>query len=160
MFDLACVSPAYQAVVIHLAGALFDGERVPVLVFAAAAVHGIEAQVAIGWNLGVQARAHRFAVASELAFDFGFPLVGVWLDVLIGKLLVDFESGVVESEFDDGQVRSGGLEVVAQTQVGEFQFGLVQVGEGLTEVDEHQVALVPDQRVESGLAGGVLFHSG
>src|SRR5205807_7228550 len=106
LLDFTCVAPADEAMVAHLAGTFFDGKRIPVLVFAAAAVHGIKAEVTMGWNLGIEARAHGFAVASELAFDFGLPLVGVRLDALVGQLFVDLEGGVIESEFDDREVGS------------------------------------------------------
>ena len=82
------------------------------------------------------------------------------LDALVGELFVDFERGLVEPEFDDGEIGRGGLEIVAEAQVGELQFGLVQIGERLAEVDQHEVALVADERKERGLAGGVLLHGG
>ena len=84
----------------------------------------------MGGISGIEARTHGFLMAVELAFDLGFPLVGMRFNALIGEFFVDLEGRLVEAELDDGEVRSGGLEVIAEAQVGELQFGLVQVGEG------------------------------
>jgi hypothetical protein len=64
--------------------------------FAAAAVHGIEADVAMRRNLGEQARLHGFPVAIELAFDLGFPLIGMRLNALVGELFVNLQRGIVK----------------------------------------------------------------
>ena len=82
----------------------------------------------------------------QLAFDLGLPLIGVRLDALVRQLFVDFQGRVVEAELDDREIGSRGLEVVAEPQIGELELGLVQIGEGFAEVDQHQVALVPDER--------------
>src|SRR5579871_4623089 len=52
LFYRSGITAADHAMIVHLACAFFDGELVPVLVFATAAVHGIEAGVAIRRNLG------------------------------------------------------------------------------------------------------------
>ena len=86
-------------------------------------------------DFGKQARAHGLAVAFELALDFGLPLVGVRLDALVGEFFVDFQGRVVESEFDDREVRGCRLEIVTEAQIGESQFGLIQIRERIAEVD-------------------------
>ena len=95
---------------------------------------------------------HRLFVAIDLAFDLGLPLIGVRLDALIGELFVNLERGVVESEFDDRKIRGCGFEVIAQAQAGQLEFRLVEIGEGVAEVNQHQIALVSDQREECGLS--------
>ena len=61
------------------------------------------------------------------------------------QLFINLHRGIVEAEFDDRKIRSRRLEKVAETQVGELEFRLIQIGERLAEVDQHQVALVSDQ---------------
>src|SRR5437899_1453822 len=46
LFDLPSVTAANQTVIVHLARALFNGQRVPVFAFTAAAVHGIKRYIA------------------------------------------------------------------------------------------------------------------
>src|SRR5438552_10558747 len=89
LFDFSGIAAADESVIAHLAGALFDREFVPVLVFAAAAVHGIEARITVRRNLGVEAWPNGFFVALELASDLRFPLVGMGLDALVREFLVD-----------------------------------------------------------------------
>src|SRR5271155_1719742 len=97
---LACIAAAYQSVLAHLAGALFDRKRIPVLVFAAQPVHGIKTDVTVRRNLRKQPRTHRLPMPLKFAFDLRLPLVGVRLDALIGQILINFERRVIESEFD------------------------------------------------------------
>ena len=76
------------------------------------------------------------------------------------KFFVDFQRGIVESEFDDGKIGCRGLKVIAEAEVGELKFGLIEIGERFAEVDQHEVALVADEREQGGLAGGILLHGG
>src|SRR5215472_1165821 len=81
--DFAGVTAAYEAVFVHLAGTLFDWQLIPVFVLATASVHGIEAGVTIGRDIGKEARVHRFFVTVKLALDFSLPLIGMGLDSLV-----------------------------------------------------------------------------
>ena len=42
--------------------------------------------------------------------------------------------------------------------MGELEFGLIEIGERFAEVDQHEVALVADEREQCGLAGRILLH--
>ena len=108
----------------------------------------------------IQARPHGFFVALELAGDLGFPLVGMRLDALVGEFFVNLQGGFVETEFDDRKIGRRGLKIIAEAQMGELQFGLVEIGKRFAEVDEHEVALVSEEREEGGLAGGIFLHGG
>ena len=77
---------------------------------------------------------------------------------LIGEFFVNLQRGVVESEFDDGQVGCHCLEKIAEAKLGELEFGPIESGKGFAEVDEHEVALVSDEGEEGGLSGGIFFH--
>src|ERR1700733_16679 len=97
-------------------------------------------------------------MAVELALDLGLPLVGVRHDSLISELFVNFQRGIIEAEFDDRKIRSRGIEIIAQTQIGELKLSLIEVRECVAKVDQHEVALVSDQGEERGLAGRMLLH--
>jgi hypothetical protein len=43
-------------------------------------------------------------------------------------------------------------------QARQLQFGLIEVRERIAEVNQHQVALVADERVQGRLSGGVFLH--
>src|SRR3954462_12025239 len=68
------VTTTDQPMLFHLALALFNGQAVPVLVFAASAVHGIEADIAVRRNLREQPRTHRLGLALDRLFDYLIPL--------------------------------------------------------------------------------------
>src|SRR3954462_2337373 len=71
------VAAANEAVLIHLPLAFFEWECVPVLVLAATAVHGIEADVAVRGHLRKEPRLHGLALARECVFDGPLPLIGM-----------------------------------------------------------------------------------
>src|SRR5215472_1464007 len=160
LLDLSRITTADHAVFVHLAGTLFNRQLIPVLLLAAAPVHGIEAGVAVRRNVRKETRVHRFLVAVQLALDFGFPLIGMRLDSLLSHLLVDLQGGLVKAKFDDGKIRGRRLQIIAQAQISELEFGLVQIGEGVAEVDQHQIALVSNEGEEGRLARRMLLHGG
>src|ERR1019366_7823726 len=154
----AGVSAADGAVLLHHALAVGEGFLVPVLGLAAAAVHGVEADVAGGGNFRPEARGHGLAVAVEGGLDLLFPLVGVGLDALFDEGAVDLGGGFVDAELDDGEVGGGGLEEIADSEARQIALRLVELLEAAAEVDEQDVALVPEEGKQGGLAavGGVL----
>ncbi len=82
------------------------------------------------------------------------------LDATVGERLVGLETGLVEAKLDHGEVGIFGLEEIAEMETAEIEFGLVEVGEGVAEVHEHEVALMADEGEESGLAVLVGLHFG
>jgi hypothetical protein len=52
------------------------------------------------------------------------------------------------------------FQVVAQAQIRELKLGLVEIGERLAEVHQHQVAFVTQHGEKGGLACRVLLHGG
>src|SRR5581483_563483 len=95
LFHLAGVTAAHQAVLVHLARALLDRQRVPILVLAAAAVHGIEADVTRIGNLREQARPHGFALAGQRLRNRLLPLIRVRLNSALSEFPVSFQAGLV-----------------------------------------------------------------
>ena len=110
---------------VHLAGPLFDGQRIPVLVFAPPPVHGIKTDVAVCRDLREQPGMHGFAMPGEFAFNLGLPLVGMRLNPLRGEFFINFKSRVIETKFDNGKIRGCGFHVIAQAQAGQLEFRLV-----------------------------------
>ena len=88
------------------------------------------------------------------------PLLRMRLDAAIDQCFVDLGGGFVEAELDDREVRSGRLPVLAEPRLRQLQLGAIEIVERVAEVDEHQVALVPEQRIEGGWSGGVFLHGG
>jgi len=142
--DVACISAAHESMFTHLAGAFRDRQLIPVLVFTAAPVHWIKAGVAVRRDVGIKPGFHRFFMALKLTFNLGFPLIGVRLNALIGQFLVDLERLVIKTQFDNRKVGGGLFQIVAEAQVGQLEFGLIQVRKSVAEVDQHQVTLVPN----------------
>ena len=116
------ISAADKSMFTHLAGPFLDRELVPVLVFTAAPVHRIKACIPVWWNVGVKTWLHRFSVALKLAFNLGFPLVGMRLNALISQFLINLQGRVIKAQFDDGKVACRLFQVVTETQVGQFEF--------------------------------------
>ena len=63
-----------------------------------------------------------------------------------GEVAVDLGGGLVEPELDDGQVRGGWLQVVADGETRERELRLVELFEAAAEVDEEEVAFVAEER--------------
>src|SRR5208337_1679400 len=96
LFYFSGIAATYHAVFVHLALALFHGKRVPVLVFAAAAVHGIKTNVAIRRHRGKEARLHRLFLARDGFLDGLFPLLRVWFYAAISERLIGLQRRFVE----------------------------------------------------------------
>ena len=86
------------------------------------------------------------------------PWLRVRLDASIRQILVSLERRLVEPQFNHGKIGSCRLQIVAQPQLRQMQFGLLQLIERLSEMDQHQVALMSQQRKKTGLTCGLLFH--
>src|ERR1700722_6637871 len=81
------------------------------------------------------------------------------LNALIGEFFVNLERRIIESQFDDRKIRRCWLEIFTQPESSQLQFGLIQIGKRFTEVHQHKIALVPDQREQRGLTVAALLHS-
>ena len=77
---LAGVTSSHETMLIHLPLALFNGKRVPVLVFSSATVHWIKADVPVRRHLRKQPRLHSFALSRKRVLDGSLPFVGVRFD--------------------------------------------------------------------------------
>ena len=151
--DFVGVAAADHAVFVHHALAVRHGFHVPVDVFAALAIHGIEAGVLSVWDGGVKAGGHGSALAIDGLLDGGVPFRGVGLDVACGEGRVGFGGGLVEAELDSGEIGIGGLEVIGELGLGEVKLDAIEIFDGVAQVNEHEVALVAEERVEDGLMG-------
>ena len=86
------------------------------------------------------------------------------LDTALGEAPIQFERGLVQAQLDHRKVRRGGFQEFGKTQAGHRDLGLAQLLEGLAEMEEHQIALVADERIDNGLLhgaqrGGRFFES-
>jgi hypothetical protein len=63
---------------------------------------------------------------------------------------IGFAAGLVEPEFDHGDIGVGEGEVVVEAGLGQIEFYLVEGFEGIAEVNQDQVALVAELGKESG----------
>src|SRR5215472_1238700 len=77
------IAAADEAMLVHLAGPLFDREAVPVLGLTALAIHRVEARIAVGRDCGKKARAHGFFLAGEGFSDLAIPIFRMRLDASI-----------------------------------------------------------------------------
>src|ERR1700691_3307233 len=77
LFYFTSIAAPDETVFIHLALALFHRKRVPVLVFATSAIHGIKTEVTVGRHQREQARLHCLFLTSDGLRDRFFPFVRV-----------------------------------------------------------------------------------
>src|SRR6185437_12534403 len=141
--DAVAVTAANHAVVVHEALALVEGERVPVLIAGAQAVHGIEADVLCCRDRRKEALGHGFLLTVENFLDGGVPLGRVLFETLFSERGVGLAGGLIKAELNDGEVGELWLEEVVEGGLGQGQLDTVEVFDGVAEVDEHEVALVP-----------------
>ena len=120
--------------------------------FAAAAVHGIKADVLAVGDFRIQPRRHGFALPGQNRGHFPVPLLAVRLDALRGQARPFLDRGIVEAEFHHGKIRGGGLQIIPQAERGQPQLHLVELLEAGPEMHQHQIALVAEQR-ENRAAG-------
>src|SRR5262249_45918215 len=78
------VAAANHAMLIHLAGTFFDWQRVPILVFAPAAIHRIKTNVAVFRDFGKKARAHGIFLSRDGVADLAIPLFAVRFHASVG----------------------------------------------------------------------------
>src|SRR5579872_5265539 len=90
---------------VHLTLAFLNRERVPVFIFSAAPIHGVEAYVTMGWHRRKQARMHGLALPRKCFFDRPFPLLGMRLNSTLRQRLVGLYAGLVKTKLDDGEIR-------------------------------------------------------
>src|ERR1039458_5318419 len=151
LLHLAGVAAAHHAVFFHLALALLDGQRIPILLFTALTIHGIKAQVAAVRNLRIEPRTHGFTLPLQGLFYGVVPLLRKRLHSTVGELPKQFYAGVVQAQLDHRQIRVHGLEKILQGGAVQLQFSGVKLVEGVTEVDNHQIALVPQHGINGAL---------
>ncbi len=135
----------------HHALALGEGHHVPILLLVALAIHGVEAEVLCIGNGGPEARRHGRRCALERLGNVGIPLRRMRLKSLGRGGFVGLARGLVQAEFDDGDVRVRGREEVVKLRLREREFDLVQRRERVAEVHDDQVALVAELRVDGGM---------
>src|ERR1039457_1010005 len=104
LLHLAGVAAAHHAVFFHLTLTLLDGQRIPILLFTALAIHGIKAQVAAVAYRGIQPWTHGFALARERLFHCFVPLLGKRLQPALGELSKELHAGVVQAQLDHRQI--------------------------------------------------------
>lgn len=83
--DFVGIAAADEAVLVHHAASLGERFAVPVDVFSAEAIHGVEADVLVLWQGGEEAGVHGVGLAVEGFADGGVPLRGVGSDVACGE---------------------------------------------------------------------------
>ena len=74
------------------------------------------------------------------------------LSPLLCQRAIKLDAGVVESQLDDGNVRAGRLREIAKLQLIELQLSGVELIEAVAEMQQQQIGLVSEQRVERALA--------
>src|SRR5205814_4434521 len=99
-----------------------------------------------------QPRAHGFTLPFHQLFGGALPLGGMLLNPLLCQRAVELDAGVVESQLDDGNVRAGRLREIAKLQLIELQLSSVELIEAVAEMQQQQIGLVSEQRVERALA--------
>jgi len=141
MLAVACAS---ALVFFHLPLPFFDGQHVPVLLFAALAVHRIEAQVPAVRNLRVEPRMHRLALPLHRFLHFPVPLLRQRRNPALRKLPEEFDAGVVQAQLDDREIRMCRLQIFLEGGAVHLQLGGVELVERIAEVHQHQVAFVSE----------------
>src|SRR5207237_209233 len=96
LLDLSGIPTANEPMFIHLARALFNRQRVPVLIFTSAPVHGIETYVSRLRNFSEKSWMHGFALPSQSFADCLLPFIGVRFKPLCGHLSIGLRAGLVE----------------------------------------------------------------
>src|SRR5581483_4745450 len=142
--DLAGKPPAHDPVIVHQPPPLLHRKPVPVVIPLALLVHRIEAQVTALRNSGVKARRDLLALPGKLLLDRLLPLWAAGTDSLLGKPRVERDGRFVQTDLDHGQVRSGGLEEIAQRELADRELRLAEFVEPAPKVQEEKITLVPE----------------
>src|SRR5262249_12599390 len=98
------------------------------------------------------------ALAGQSVFDGSLPFLRVRFYTAIDERAIRLNAGLVQTKFYDGQVRARRLKKIAKLGSADFQLCLIQGGERSPKMDEHEVALVSEQREQCRLSIGILFH--
>ena len=125
---------------------------IPVHLLAAFAVHGIKTQILRIRNSREESRLHGFGSALERGGNLRIPLRRVCLKSLGRCRFVGLPARLVQSQFDDRNVRVRRDQKVGKRRLRELQFHLVQRLEGVAKVDEDQIALVTKLREKARLS--------
>ena len=77
---------------------------------------------------------------------------------LLAQGAIHLYGRVIQAKLHHRQVRRGLLQIIAQPQAGDGQFGGLELVKRIAEVDHKQIALMPQQGKHGGLPGNVVFH--
>src|SRR5579871_3938409 len=113
---LACIAAANQPVLLHLPLALSHRKLIPVLFLSSAAIHGIEANIAVARHFRVEPRMHRLALALEDGLNFSIPFRRMRLEATLGKRFVSFGAGFIQAQLDHRQVGRRRFQVIRKLQ--------------------------------------------
>ena len=147
---------------VHHALALGERHHVPVLIAAAQAIHGIKAEIFRVGDGRKETRRHRVGRPLQARLHFGLKLGRSRIETLGGRGFPRLAARFVQAEFDDRDVRVLEFKKVVKGELGKIELNLVELLEGIAEMDIDQVALVAELRVKSGARrrGGVVARQG
>ena len=103
---------------------------------------------------------HALPLLLELGVERRLELVAAGLEPALAEALVDLRRHLVHRELDHRDEGRRGLQERREAQAGDRELGRLQLVEAAAQVDQHQVALVAEERHRHARSFGPAAHGG